>query len=147
MHICLFEKWENKYVELSLAAIMLRAHVLPDHSLLPLPSWVSGAHLQGWNPPFQPKHLSTSQLSSDSEKLQYFATSWKNLTSSIAASWSRDRTSKRTIWRGEDSQFLDICMKNNQVRTLHEYVLVKEIYNKELSQIIISAVEINQAML
>lgn len=32
-------------------------------------------------------------------------------TSSIAASWSRDLTSKRTIWRGEGSQLLDICVQ------------------------------------
>ena len=29
----------------------------------------------------------------------------------MAASWSRDRTSKRTICRGEGSQWLDICRK------------------------------------
>lgn len=47
----------------------------------------------------------------------YSYTTIEERTSSIAASWSRDRTSRRTIWRGEGSQLLDICAQNATLKS------------------------------
>lgn len=55
------------------------------------------------------KHVTFGQMINDSD-IVWAAVSVARQTSSIAASWSRDLTSKRTIWRGEGSQLLDICV-------------------------------------
>lgn len=92
---------------------------LPDRPPPPPLLWPPLAPRQGWSLPSRPDKTHTQTHTHTSTHTQVGLGLMTAIlcellyvgrqTSSIAASWSSDLTSRRTMWRGEDSQLPDIC--------------------------------------